>query len=348
MLQYTTIPLVKKNQLIKCTNCTIQATEAGARIQGNNNTFLSCTGFSGSGDNAKFNNCSNVVWSGNYCTIFQTSHHITLTGNYTTVVGHDCLIMGLETRNEGRNNTLERPMAERTIQARRAERERQATGGLPSGRPGRVIHGTQIFDGSMVGPEVIVQDRNGNRVTYPSYDHLPEVVEGNVRVGMRALSEAYRVMGVVDTEYIDSSDSDSGSDEIPTLPLPDAQRRIEEAMRGVGITTNGRNSPAIHIGTVHVRSSSSAPAPAPTPPPITYPDAPLGPEPTTQDEAKQCIICCDRVKVCVMVPCGHQYACVTCIRKEKTKQCAFCRKPITCVVRLFDASNGSSNNSTSS
>jgi hypothetical protein len=91
----------------------------------------------------------------------------------------------------------------------------------------------------------------------------------------------------------------------------------------------------VHVGVEIPRAAPVAIPPAPLA--IVYPDAPREPEPTTDDATKACIICMDRVKSTTAIPCGHVYACVTCIRTSKPKTCAMCRKTLTGVYSLFNS-----------
>ena len=77
------------------------------------------------------------------------------------------------------------------------------------------------------------------------------------------------------------------------------------------------------------------PTAAAAPVPIHYPDPPKEPEPTTEDAANQCVICMDRVRATTAIPCGCQYACVTCILEQKPTTCATCRAPLTGVYRAY-------------
>jgi hypothetical protein len=76
------------------------------------------------------------------------------------------------------------------------------------------------------------------------------------------------------------------------------------------------------------------------PPPITYPDAPAAPEASAPDDtpdAELCSICLDRRWTTTTVPCGHQYACVTCVRQSRPTVCAICKAAVTQVIRHYGA-----------
>jgi hypothetical protein len=53
-----------------------------------------------------------------------------------------------------------------------------------------------------------------------------------------------------------------------------------------------------------------------------------------------CSVCMDQPPDCVMVPCGHIYACEKC--GKKLKECALCREPVTQVLRIYYSTNRSS------
>lgn len=76
----------------------------------------------------------------------------------------------------------------------------------------------------------------------------------------------------------------------------------------------------------------------PRAPPVAidiYPPASTEPESETDDETRACMLCLTRVKTTTVVPCGHCYACVTCVRDSKPTTCAVCRGPVERVIRLF-------------
>ena len=74
------------------------------------------------------------------------------------------------------------------------------------------------------------------------------------------------------------------------------------------------------------------------PPPIKYPAAPIEPEAASEspDEECVCVICTERPKSTCMVPCGHTYACVTCVLNNKPIACGICRAPIEQVIRKYE------------
>ena len=52
------------------------------------------------------------------------------------------------------------------------------------------------------------------------------------------------------------------------------------------------------------------------------------------NESEQCMICMDKAKATVMVPCGHECACVPCVLKDKPTTCYYCHQPITDAVLI--------------
>jgi len=72
---------------------------------------------------------------------------------------------------------------------------------------------------------------------------------------------------------------------------------------------------------------------------ITYPEELTEPEvsaPDTTPDDLCCVICRDRFKATVMVPCGHVCTCVTCARNTRPVQCPVCQRALLMVVRKFD------------
>jgi hypothetical protein len=72
---------------------------------------------------------------------------------------------------------------------------------------------------------------------------------------------------------------------------------------------------------------------------VTYPDAPAAPEPSAPEGTADdllCIVCLDRARNTVVDPCGHAYACVTCVRASRPKHCAVCKKKIDKVIRKYE------------
>lgn len=107
-------------------------------------------------------------------------------------------------------------------------------------------------------------------------------------------------------------------------------------------TTHGANSPAIVIGDFVVQDDddNEAAPPAKAPVVVTYPDAPAEPEPSAaegEDEKNVCILCSDRRRATAMVPCGHSYACITCVRASKPVKCAICNADVLSVIRVIQS-----------
>ncbi len=72
-------------------------------------------------------------------------------------------------------------------------------------------------------------------------------------------------------------------------------------------------------------------------PAIKYPAMPKTPEPHAPedtDESKLCTLCLERRRATVVSPCGHSYACITCMAQHKPAQCAYCKASIERVLRL--------------
>ena len=61
------------------------------------------------------------------------------------------------------------------------------------------------------------------------------------------------------------------------------------------------------------------------------------PQQQTIREEDLCIICMDRVKQVVAVPCGHCFACQPCstLMKNSNKPCAFCRTPVQQYIKYY-------------
>jgi hypothetical protein len=72
---------------------------------------------------------------------------------------------------------------------------------------------------------------------------------------------------------------------------------------------------------------------------ITVP--PAGGDRRIDDEAEQCIVCCDNERCVTLVPCGHLRLCIGCARticaKERLDEriCPVCRAAITVAVKTF-------------
>jgi hypothetical protein len=109
-------------------------------------------------------------------------------------------------------------------------------------------------------------------------------------------------------------------------------------------TTHGANSPAIVIGDFIVNDDdddddNAPPTKAPVAA-VTYPDAPADPEPSAaegEDEKNVCILCSDRRRATAMVPCGHSYACIMCVRASKPVKCAICNADVKSVIRVIQS-----------
>lgn len=104
-------------------------------------------------------------------------------------------------------------------------------------------------------------------------------------------------------------------------------------VRVVNISTSDNVPARVEGHVIHRPSRRNALAPE-----CTYPDA-VPDEPSLPDgapENQQCTICYDRARATVAVPCGHCYACVTCIRTQLPKECAICRKPLEKIIRKFE------------
>ena len=61
--------------------------------------------------------------------------------------------------------------------------------------------------------------------------------------------------------------------------------------------------------------------------------------PDGADDASACVVCAERLRTAVCVPCGHMCLCVPCARKtvlvEHHKTCVTCRTPLSAIVRLM-------------
>lgn len=97
---------------------------------------------------------------------------------------------------------------------------------------------------------------------------------------------------------------------------------------------HGAHSPDVVYGDFVVHAGSP---PLREPPTIKYPDEPEGGDPQLPDDhPRLCTLCLEREKRMAIVPCGHLYACITCIRASKPTTCAQCRKALTGFMRVFD------------
>jgi hypothetical protein len=107
----------------------------------------------------------------------------------------------------------------------------------------------------------------------------------------------------------------------------------------LGQTRLGLTHPFMH-GIVNYNAdggADGAAAPPKTVPTISYPKAvknePSAPDGTPADRV--CIVCMDRAVATVAVPCGHAYACITCVCDSKPTTCAMCRAPLEKIIQLF-------------
>lgn len=55
----------------------------------------------------------------------------------------------------------------------------------------------------------------------------------------------------------------------------------------------------------------------------------------TDDEKKQCRICCENLANVCYVPCGHVFSCVACCNANPSNKCAFCRSVATSYVKVY-------------
>ena len=77
----------------------------------------------------------------------------------------------------------------------------------------------------------------------------------------------------------------------------------------------------------------------PSPAPLVYALPAPADEPSAPDDTpdeKLCVICMDRVKTTVVVPCGHCYACITCVRASAPRACQVCKAPVEKVIRKYE------------
>lgn len=197
MLRHCTLNIVRSGEVKHCEHCYIKEVQAGAQIIGDHNTILNGDGFSGSGDHNHFSNCKNVTWSGDHCTIMSNSSRFTLSGDYTYMNGHDCLVIGDHTTDNGSNNTLEGDPPASNVQSRRAGRADQSfrqtfqSGSMTTTNGSGIIlmNGKTIMGNLSTrvggGEHVAVSALDGTTTYYDSMDQLPAFVQGNVVVGGR-------------------------------------------------------------------------------------------------------------------------------------------------------------------
>lgn len=69
---------------------------------------------------------------------------------------------------------------------------------------------------------------------------------------------------------------------------------------------------------------------------------------------EECVICTERRRIAVLVPCGHMHTCMTCATRlrnsalPRDRRCPVCRETITQVVRVYGATRDSTHTSTAS
>ncbi len=67
--------------------------------------------------------------------------------------------------------------------------------------------------------------------------------------------------------------------------------------------------------------------------PSDWPDEPAGVAGTAEE---LCVVCMDRRRATVCLPCGHMCLCVTCSRVQPLRRtCVICRTPLTEIKRLY-------------
>ncbi len=124
-----------------------------------------------------------------------------------------------------------------------------------------------------------------------------------------------------------------------TMRAHDAAMRAHDATvrNAEAIFANFTGSGTLHINTrpgdFHVSTPVTAVAAT------TYPPVPAGGEPDAPDgtpDAQLCVICQERLRSTVVVPCGHVYSCVTCMAKARPVVCAMCNAHVEKVIRKFD------------
>ena len=72
----------------------------------------------------------------------------------------------------------------------------------------------------------------------------------------------------------------------------------------------------------------------------SYPALPRVGEPNVADDTslrEMCTLCMDRYRGTVVVPCGHIYACVTCMAQSRPPNCDLCRTRVERVLQTYTA-----------
>jgi hypothetical protein len=77
------------------------------------------------------------------------------------------------------------------------------------------------------------------------------------------------------------------------------------------------------------------PAAAPSPAPLPAAALPTGPDQTTDDVTKQCVVCLDNEKVCAPDACGHRCLCISCSKKITDRKCPLCRRRFAKITKIF-------------
>ncbi len=69
--------------------------------------------------------------------------------------------------------------------------------------------------------------------------------------------------------------------------------------------------------------------------PVTATYPPAWPAEPTYDGEDACILCLERRRATVVVPCGHMYSCVTCMARTRPVECAMCKTRVQQVIKTF-------------
>jgi hypothetical protein len=56
-------------------------------------------------------------------------------------------------------------------------------------------------------------------------------------------------------------------------------------------------------------------------------------------DKKQCVVCWERDRNYILIPCGHYMLCGTCACTTLGKECPYCRKQIYDIQQVFDNGN---------